>query len=106
MSFSVLVNGAVGVDPARGSSGPRRGKDFAVVAGDGGADFGLDVLRKISDKSMSTLSAGRGIGGSQRIAGRCSVAGSDSHPDCFRLPNNDFTASTRLPSSRGNTSKS
>jgi len=67
MSLAVLVNGANGVDPACGSSCPRRGKNFAVAAGDRGAYFRLDVLRKRADDSVSTICAGGGISRSQRI---------------------------------------
>jgi len=57
VGFSIFVDGAHGVDHASGACGPRGRKHFAIVASDGGADFGLDVLRKSSDEGVSTARA-------------------------------------------------
>ena len=105
MSLAVPVNGANGVDPAYGSGCPCGGKDFAVAAGDRRADFRLDVLRKRADHSVSAFCAGGAISRGQRTARWCLVARSDSHPDCFRLPDNSLPTRT-LSSSGDDASKS
>jgi len=105
MSLAVLVNGTDGVDPACGSGCPCRGKGLTVVEGDRSADFRLDVLRKRADKSVSAFRAGGGISDSQRTTRWLLVSRSNSHPDRFCLPNNNFPAHT-LSSGRDDARKS
>jgi hypothetical protein len=82
---------------------------LAVVAGNGGADFGFNVLRKTADNGISAARARRRVSGGETAAGRSLIARSNGHPNCFRLPNNDFAAtacSRCVPSGRDDTSKS
>ena len=57
MGFAVLVDSAHGIDHACGASGPCGREKFAIVASDGRANLGLDVLRKGSDKGVSAARA-------------------------------------------------
>ena len=57
MCFAVFVDGAHRVDHAGGACGPCGGEHLTIVASDGGANFGLDVLRKSSDEGVSTTRA-------------------------------------------------
>jgi len=57
VSFAVFVDGAHRVDHAGGPCGPCGREHLAIVASDGGANFGLDVLRQSSDEGVSTTRA-------------------------------------------------
>jgi hypothetical protein len=57
VSFAVIVDGAHRVDHAGGPCGPCGREHLAIVASDGGANFGLDVLRQSSDEGVSTTRA-------------------------------------------------